>query len=255
VKLLDSLRESADQLNEIDIHIAVMRQKLDRVIASQRRFEADTAHELRTPIAALRVKLEGAALQQGEVDVEDLLERALQDVSQLQEIVNDLHLLAEMQSAATTAERAPVDLSELVQAEVSLRPDGHEVELQTHPGIMVDAIAPKLGRLLTELLDNARRHARHTVRVKVGRTGEQAELTVADDGEGIDEADRERIFDQFTRLDEARSRDRGGSGLGLTIVHNIANDHQGTVHVENSSLGGACFVVRLPLAPCEQPIP
>jgi signal transduction histidine kinase len=248
VRLLDSLRESADELNEIDVHVAVMRQKLDRVIAAQRRFEADTAHELRTPIAALRVKLEAAGLQQGEVDLEDLLQRALQDVSQLQEIVNDLHLLAEMQSVTMTAERAPVDLSALVQAEVSRRPDRHEVELRAHPGIMVNAIAPKLSRLLTELLDNARRLARHKVRVQVARTGGQAELSVADDGEGIDEADRERIFDRFTRLDTARSRNRGGSGLGLAIVHNIVSDHQGTVHVEDSSLGGACFVVRLPQA-------
>ncbi|MEU8172483.1 ATP-binding protein [Microbispora hainanensis] len=102
--------------------------------------------------------------------------------------------------------------------------------------------------MLSKLLDNAQRHAKTVVFVQVRRTAHAAELVVADDGDGIGEEDRERVFDRFTRLDAARSRDRGGTGLGLAIVRNIVNGHEGEVHVERSSAGGAAFVVRLPLA-------
>jgi signal transduction histidine kinase len=142
----------------------------------------------------------------------------------------------------------PLDLAELVHEEVSQRADRQEIEVRADEGSMVNGIAVKLRRLLAELLDNARRHAKDLVRVQVRRAGDQAELVVADDGSGIPEADRERIFDQFSRLDAARSREQGGSGLGLTIVHNIATAHGGTVQVEGSPLGGASFVVRFPLA-------
>jgi signal transduction histidine kinase len=248
MRLLDYLRESADELDQMERHMNVMRRKLARSIDWQRQFEADASHELRTPIAGLRAQLEEAQLHAGEIDVEDLLERALEDVDRLQAIVNDLHLLAQMQAADIAAERVPVDLAELVQAEISRRTDRHNVEVHAQTGIMVDAFATKLRRLLAELLDNAQRHARHVVQVKVRRAGGQAELVVADDGAGIAKTDRQRIFERFTRLDTARSRDRGGSGLGLSIVHNIASAHDGTVHVEDCPIGGACFVVRFPLA-------
>ncbi|TDD49327.1 hypothetical protein E1286_13930 [Nonomuraea terrae] len=247
MKPLNDLRESLNELDEIESHVAIMRRKLDQAIDWQRRFEAAAAHELRTPIAGLRVKLEAARLHPGEIDIEEMLERALQDVGRLQGIVDDLHLLAQMQAANLATERTPVDLSELVREEVSRQAE-HGFKVHVDEKLVVDAFAPKLRRLLTELLDNARRHARQTVHVQVRRNGGQAELIVADDGEGIAESDRERIFERFARLDEARSRDRGGTGLGLTIVHNIATAHDGTVHVEDSPVGGASFVVRLPLA-------
>jgi signal transduction histidine kinase len=96
------------------------------------------------------------------------------------------------------------------------------------------------------LLDNARRHARHEVHVALGAQDGHVDLVVDDDGPGIAPEDRTRIFDRFTRLDEGRARDAGGTGLGLAMVDKIAERHGGAVHVEDAPSGGARFAVRLP---------
>jgi signal transduction histidine kinase len=98
------------------------------------------------------------------------------------------------------------------------------------------------------LLDNACRHARSRVTLTLGASDGIVELVVDDDGPGIAPADRTRIFDRFTRLDEGRARDAGGAGLGLAMVHSIVERHDGTVGVNDAPGGGARFVVRLPVA-------
>ena len=105
----------------------------------------------------------------------------------------------------------------------------------------------QVGRILGNLLDNAQRHARSTVTVSVRRDGAWAVAEVADDGDGVAEADRERIFERFVRLDEARSRDDGGAGLGLAIARDVAARHGGTLTVRDAPAGGALFELRLPL--------
>ncbi len=107
----------------------------------------------------------------------------------------------------------------------------------------------QLGRVLANLLDNAGRHARERVVVTVRREGAWAVLGVDDDGEGVAEADRERIFERFVRLDAARSRDDGGAGLGLAIARDVAVRHGGTLTAGEAPTGGARFELRLPLAP------
>ncbi|WP_433789874.1 ATP-binding protein [Actinoplanes sp. CA-252034] len=100
--------------------------------------------------------------------------------------------------------------------------------------------------MVRNLADNAARHAHDTVVVAVRADPDGVELVVEDDGAGIPESERERVFERFVRLDEARDRDAGGSGLGLAIVKEIVAAHEGTVEVTASALGGARFVVRLP---------
>lgn len=255
VREVTSLRHLRDCLGELDElergikhGIDSMCGKLYQAIDWQRRFEADVSHELRTPLAGLRAQLEEARLHPGELDVDDLIARALNDVERLQALVDDLYLLAHLQAAAQPAEPNLLDLGDLVQSELARRTDKHDVKVQVVRGILVRGLDARLRRVLSELLDNAQRHAKTVVFVQVRRTAHAAELVVADDGDGIREEDRERVFDRFTRLDAARSRDRGGTGLGLAIVRNIVNGHEGEVHVERSSAGGAAFVVRLPLA-------
>ncbi|MDZ4044366.1 MAG: ATP-binding protein, partial [Rhodoglobus sp.] len=103
-----------------------------------------------------------------------------------------------------------------------------------------------LSRVLRNLADNAARHARNRVAIGVAPVGGGVELSVDDDGGGIPEQDRARVFERFVRLDEARTRDAGGSGLGLSIVAEIVRAHSGTIRVETGPAGGARFVVHLP---------
>ncbi|MGJ6967527.1 sensor histidine kinase [Streptosporangium sp. G11] len=236
----DEIRDLADSINRT---LACLEASMER----QRQFTADASHELRTPIAGLRVQLEEAQLHPGETDLNELLTHSLADLDRLQAIITDLLLLAKLEgSAAKSRER--VNLATVVRAEVSRRADPQKMRLMLAPEVPIDAVLGQIDRLVTNLLDNAERHARRTVVVEVRPDGDSAELTIDDDGEGIAEADRERIFERFTRLDAARSRDRGGTGLGLAIARGIAQAHHGTIEVKTSAAGGARFVLRLPLA-------
>jgi signal transduction histidine kinase len=223
----------------------------ERMLAAQRQFAADASHELRTPLAGLRAQLEEAQLHPDETDLPELLRALLHDVDRLEAITADLLLLARV-AASPPAEREPIDLAETVRDVVSRRVGGLDVRLRLEPAVTVNAVRTQIDRLLTNLFDNAQRHARRTVEIRVCRVGDgdDAELAVVDDGAGVAVPDRERIFGQFARLDAARSRDRGGTGLGLAIARDIAHTHKGTLRVEETfgDGDGACFVLRLPLA-------
>ncbi|GAA3416970.1 sensor histidine kinase [Streptosporangium vulgare] len=223
------------------------RSRVDQSLTRQRRFVSDASHELFTPIAGLRTLLEEARLHPGETDLDELLADALESVDRLQTIVTDLLVLAKV-GANTSDAFVNVDLGEMVLAAIARRENGVPVRLRLAPGVRANIVDAEITRLLSNLLDNAQRHARHTVLVEVCRNGRYGELAVADDGDGIATADRERVFEWFTRLDTARCRNRGGTGLGLTIARDIAEAHRGTIDVEDSCTGGARFVLRLPLA-------
>ncbi|MFI7131095.1 ATP-binding protein [Nonomuraea sp. NPDC050153] len=168
-------------------------------------------------------------------------------VDRLQAIATDLLLLAGLESTPATA-RKNVDLADLTRSELDRRADPIPIRTNLQNGVTVDGTPVQLARLLTNLLDNAQRHAGERVEVEVSRHNGQALLAVSDDGPGVPEPDRQRIFERFTRLDTARSRHHGGTGLGLAIARDIAHAHSGTITVRDSTQGGACFEVRLPLS-------
>jgi signal transduction histidine kinase len=114
--------------------------------------------------------------------------------------------------------------------------------------VLINAAPNQICEILTNLLDNAQRYAAHSVQVQVDRTGDTATLAVSDDGAGIAKPDRERIFDRFVRLRTTPKRTGGGTGLGLAITREITKAHHGSIRAEQSSSGGARFVVRLPVA-------
>ncbi|MER6827617.1 HAMP domain-containing sensor histidine kinase [Streptosporangium sp. NPDC000563] len=223
------------------------RSRIDHSLTQQRRFVSDASHELFTPIAGLRTLLEEARLHPDETELDELLDDALEGVGRLQTIVTDLLVLAKV-GANPPDSFVNVDLAEMVRAAVSRHEKGVPVRLRLVPGVRANVVDVEITRLLTNLLDNAQRHARNAVLIEVRKNGRYGELAVADDGDGIAAADRERIFERFTRLDTARCRTRGGTGLGLTIARDIATAHRGTIDVEDSAMGGARFVLRLPLA-------
>ncbi|MER5216376.1 HAMP domain-containing sensor histidine kinase [Streptomyces sp. NPDC002838] len=214
---------------------------LETSVERQRRFVADASHELRSPIASLRTQLEVGAAHPELLDVEG----AVEDTVRLQRLAADLLLLARLDAGERPAADARFDLAALAREEAEGRAG---VTLEAPEAVEVAGSRGQVGRLLTNLLDNARRHARSAVRVSVRREGEWAVAGVADDGDGVPEGDRERIFERFVRLDEARSRDDGGAGLGLAIARDVAARHGGTLTVHDAPTGGALFELRLPLA-------
>ncbi|MFI8193121.1 sensor histidine kinase [Streptomyces sp. NPDC085946] len=213
---------------------------LEASVERQRRFVADASHELRSPIASLRTQLEVAAAHPELLD----LDGAVEDTVRLQRLAADLLLLARLDAGERPAPAARVELAALAREEAAGRAgvtvDAEEAEVAGSRG--------QLGRVLANLLDNAQRHARSAAAVTVRRERGWAVVGVSDDGDGVPEADRERIFERFVRLDAARSRDDGGAGLGLAIARDVAVRHGGTLTAGDAPAGGALFELRLPLA-------
>ncbi|MEV8090335.1 sensor histidine kinase [Streptomyces nigra] len=212
---------------------------LESSVERQRRFVADASHELRSPIASLRTQLEVGAAHPELLD----LDGAVTDTVRLQTLAADLLLLARLDAGERPGD-ARFDLGALAREHA----EGRAGVTVTAEEVRVTGSRAQVGRVLTNLLDNARRHARSEVTVGVRAEGEWAVVAVADDGDGVPEADRERVFERFVRLDEARSRDDGGAGLGLAIARDVAVRHGGTLTVGRAPAGGALFELRLPRA-------
>ncbi|WP_406209708.1 HAMP domain-containing histidine kinase [Kitasatospora sp. NBC_01560] len=240
---------SDDEIARLAHTMNAMLERLEAAGTRQRRFIADASHELRSPLAVLRTQLE-VALTHPDPDVRaDLVAGALQDTERLQALSTDLLLLARLDTTGHDRADEPVDLTELVRTTVRARgPQPHPVVLRTPDEVTVTGNPLWLGRLLTNLLDNAQRHARQSVTVTLLGDAEagQAVLDVANDGPRIDPGDREKIFERFARLDDARSRDDGGSGLGLPIARDIAALHGGTLTARDTA-AGTTFRTRLPV--------
>jgi len=164
----------------------------------------------------------------------------------LERLVTDLLLLARADEDGLARRHRVVDLDDLVLAEVArLRQrDNVKVEAGSVSAGQVAGDPGLLGRLVRNLADNAERHAASVVSLALRTENGQITLTVADDGNGVAETERTRIFERFTRLDDARSRDKGGTGLGLAIVAEVTRSHGGSVRVESDD--GARFIVVLP---------
>jgi signal transduction histidine kinase len=217
---------------------------LESSVERQRRFVADVSHELRSPIASLRTQLEVGAAHPDLLDVEG----AVADTVRLQQLATDLLLLARLDAGERPGE-GRVALGALVREEVAQQRWGpHPVRLGELAEGEVTGSRAQLTRVLVNLMQNAQRHAASDVRVAVredeDEAGKWVELEVSDDGPGVPVAQRERIFERFVRLDDARSRDEGGAGLGLAIARDVAIRHGGTLTVSDS----ARFVLRLPAA-------
>jgi signal transduction histidine kinase len=240
--------ESRDEIHRLAVTLNGMLHRLDAARARQRAFVADAAHELRSPLTNMRTELE-VAQRLPDTDWPALSADLLTDVDRLSRLVDDLLLLARSDDGAppgrlAAARLAEVDVGVLV-AEVAARYPDIAYDRPAAP--VVTTLEPDaIGRVVGNLLDNAERHARSKVGVEVVDEGGFARITVTDDGPGIPAADRERVFDRFTRLDDARARDAGGSGLGLAIVRELVRRHHGTVTLGDAS-PGLRVDIRLPI--------
>ncbi|MGP4096541.1 sensor histidine kinase [Nonomuraea sp. KM90] len=220
--------------------------RLERSAETQRRFVADASHELRSPVSALRAQLEMATTYPDETDWPATGARALAAAERLTGIIDELLMLAKLDAGALTQRRV-VDVCGLVEEQVRRRV-GREIPIYLH----LCERAPVLGsplqleRLLTNLLDNADRHTATRIDVDVVVKEERVHVMVTDDGDGIPPQDRELVFERFTRLEAARAKEKGGSGLGLPLSREIATAHGGTLTIAEHS-PGAKFVAVLPL--------
>lgn len=233
-----------DEVGHLARTMNVMLERLERSAAIHQRFVTDASHELRSPVAVIRSQVEVALREGDDADWPAVADQVLAEDARLEAIVADLLVLARGDAEPSGERRVDVDLDDLVRVQAA-RVRSAPVDAASVAAFRLAGDPVALDRLVGHLLDNAARHGDHvTVTLRGGAAG--AVLTVDDDGAGVPPADRERIFDRFTRLDESRSRDAGGAGLGLAVVRQVAEAHGGSVVVEDGPAGGARFVVTLP---------
>ncbi|WP_203886384.1 sensor histidine kinase [Planotetraspora kaengkrachanensis] len=222
-----------------------------RPVQRQYQLASTTSHELRNPIAGLRVQLEEALLYPDHVNPRDTIQRALSTTDRLEAIIDDLLLLARLRGGES-APHEVIDLGALVAEEARTTSHPVPVDVRVTGDVRVHGSRTQLSRLLSNLMSNARRHAESGVIVCVTSGDGLAVVAVTDDGAGIEPAYREQVFERFVRLEDGRRRDAAGSGLGLAISRDIAHAHRGTLRIEDSA-HGARFVLRLPLMEGRRP--
>ena len=220
----------------------------------RREFVAHASHELKSPVAGLQVLAEAvrAAVRDDPSAAGSFAGRMVDETDRLGRLIGDLLDLSRLEEAETVP-RTPVDLSDAVGGEVSsagyaAERKGTAVVADVQPGVWVAGEPTQLGNLVRNLLDNAVRYTPEggRITVRLAREGNEAVLTVTDDGIGIPLEAQGRVFERFYRVDKARTRDTGGTGLGLAIVKHIAELHGGTVAVESELGRGSTFSARLP---------
>jgi signal transduction histidine kinase len=234
---------SRDEIAALARTVNATLDRLQTAVEQHKRFVADAAHELRSPLAVLRTRLELTAHR-----TEGPVPAALTDVDRIQTLTTDLLLLARL-DAGEPPRNEEVDLGQVTAEEAAqTRPRADvTIAMDIATDVLVRGSGDQLRRLVANLVDNAVRHASTAVAVGLTADGSHAVLEVTDDGPGIPREHREIVFDRFTRLDEARDRDRGGSGLGLAIARDIAVAHHGTLSVATRPEPGACLRAVLPV--------
>jgi signal transduction histidine kinase len=248
------LPSARDEIHRLAVTLNAMLDRIDSATSRQRTFVGDAAHELRSPLASLRVQLEVARRLGPEADWTGLIDDVLLDAERLDRLVADLLTVARLDETGQAATPMPVRLDELVE-QVAAGYQHARVPLDvTTTQTVVEGDSDALRRVAINLIDNAVRHAAAavTVTVETGIRNKRpvAVLTVTDDGRGIPEAERQRVFDRFYRLQESRSRQTGGTGLGLPIARDIVRNHHGRIRLTERGDGepGVRAVVVLPLA-------
>ncbi|GIH24922.1 two-component sensor histidine kinase [Acrocarpospora phusangensis] len=242
---------SKDEIHDLAESVNHTLTRLQGAMEQQRQFASDASHDLRSPIAAMRVEVEDALMSSPEPTMTRVGNTVLCSLDRLEAIVSDLLFIARL-DAGTPCGNDPIDLAELASQECrARRQTTKRFVCSLQRGVLILGDRVRLSRLLTNLLDNADRHAETTIMIKVSRADAKhnadsvAVLEVIDDGPGIDPDKRDLVFQRFARLDSARAKDAGGTGLGLSIARQIAESCGGTLRIEDSDRG-ARFVLRLP---------
>ena len=250
---------SADEIHRLAVTLNGMLDRLESARVRQRAFVSDAAHELRSPLTNIRTELEVAQRLADRTDWTVVTANLLADTGRLSRLVDDLLLLARLDEAPPARGTGPVELGALL-TEVAARYPSPPVRVALPPGpLWTIGTVEELRRVLANLVDNAVRHAYGSVVLAAGATstagpgvGAYHLVTVTDDGPGIPLADRERVFDRFTRLDDGRARDDGGAGLGLAIVRELVRRAGGSITLTDApEQRGLRVCLLLPALPAE----
>jgi signal transduction histidine kinase len=265
---VDRMRREVDRISSRELHRRVpvptdrneigrlattmnrMLDRLERGNERERRFVSDASHELRSPLASIRQHSEVARTHPETTDVTELAELVLDEGARMQGLVDDLLLLARLDEGARLRTDDEIDLDDVMLAEATRLRGSTALQVDT---VGVSAVRMRgdrahLERMLRNVTDNAARYANARAAVSLAQVDGRVVIHVDDDGPGIPEAERERVFERFVRLDDARGRATGGTGLGLAIAHEIAVAHGGSMTSTRSPLGGLRIEVRLPAA-------
>ncbi len=241
--------ESGDEIARLAETMNSMLGRLQASATAQHAFVADASHELRSPLATIKATAELSRSHPEAMDSETATATILTETARLERLVADLLLLARADEDGLVMRMDDVDLDDIVVSEKDRlsRAGVEEVKLHVR-AVRVTGDAQHLVRAVRNLTDNAARHAASRVEMRLDIVDGQARLDVIDDGPGVPEADRERIFDRFVRLDSSRQRGTGGTGLGLAITRQIARAHGGDVQFLRRGEGrGACVRMSLPV--------
>ena len=233
---------SDDEIAALAVEMNTMLDRVQREDERRRQFVSDASHELRSPLATIRAQAEAALPDEHQ---RDLAEGILAEAERMSSLVDDLLALARHDERRSTP-NGVVDLDDIVYTEAA-RARRVPVDVSGVSAGQVRARADELGRVVVHLLDNAARHAEARVAVTL-TTADDGTVTLAvdDDGPGIPLEQRERVFERFVRLDDARARDAGGAGLGLAVVDTVVRATGGTIVATESPLGGARLMATFP---------
>jgi signal transduction histidine kinase len=247
---------TGDALQRLSLSLNHMLRRLRDSVQMSRRFLADASHELRTPLTVIKGELqEIVAGEAARVEVHERIGSVLEEVARLEHLVSGLLVLSRLDAGEVQREWLDVDLVQLTastveQMRLMAEDRGIQLELATAAPLIVRGDRGRLKQVIVNLLDNAIRFTPRggTVTLRTGKSGADVVLEVVDTGIGIPAAALARVFDRFYRVDEARSRDDGGAGLGLSIARSICLAHGGQIEVHSEVGHGSCFRLRLPFA-------
>jgi len=243
---------SKDEIGRLGAGVNQLAESLDSNRSMRRRWMADIAHELRTPVSVLKGEIE--AIQDGLRPAdENTLASLGEEADHLSRLVNDLQTLALSDAGALDFRMERVDLTELVRQQLH----GFDSRLQAREihvscdlpnGLLVNGDAQRLRQLMQNLLENSSRYVSSGGALELKATVSDRQLTLCldDSGPGLTAEQMSHLFDRFYRADASRTRAHGGSGLGLSICRNIVEAHQGNIHAEVSPLGGLRIRLTMP---------
>jgi two-component system, OmpR family, sensor histidine kinase RstB len=242
--------EGDDAISRFAQKVNHMAQRIQGLLEEQRELIHSISHELRTPVARLKFRLDSLRHSNDEAKRLVTVNGIEKDLNELNSLIDEILTFASLENRPTKLDQGAVDIDQLLGGvidEVSeLYPDITLILDLAAKNNDVMGIDHLIQRVVQNLVLNAVRYANSRIVVRFSSNQHQYEIRVGDDGPGVPDEDREQVFLPFTRLDKSRTRSSGGFGLGLAIVRQIAYWHEGSVSIETSALGGAEFVFQWP---------